>query len=241
MPVVIIAEKPSVAADVAKVLGVTSKQDTHWQSDKIWVTWAVGHLLELKTPEEYDETFKNWRGSIDKLPFIPEHFELKPITGRGSNRKQLTAIKKMITSKDCTEVVNACDAAREGELIFRRIIEFSKVKNKMSRMWLQSLTTDAIETAWNGRAASSDYDPLRDAAVSRAEADWIIGMNGSRVAATFLRTSRNDKKSLSLGRVQTATLAMIVDQELEILSHNPEPFWELEGDFASGPATWKGR
>ena len=241
MPVVIIAEKPSVAADVAKVLGVTSKQDTHWQSDKIWVTWAVGHLLELKTPEEYDESFKNWRGSIDKLPFIPEHFELKPITGRGSNRKQLTAIKKMITSKDCTEVVNACDAAREGELIFRRIIEFSKVKNKMSRMWLQSLTSDAIETAWSGRVASSDYDPLRDAAVSRAEADWIIGMNGSRVAATFLRTSRNDKKSLSLGRVQTATLAMIVDQELEILSHNPEPFWELEGEFASGPATWKGR
>jgi DNA topoisomerase III len=173
MPVVIIAEKPSVAADIAKVLGANSKQETHWQSEDIWVTWAVGHLLELKTPEEYDESFKNWRKSIDKLPFIPDNFELKPITGRGSNRKQLTAIKKMISGKDCTEVVNACDAAREGELIFRRIIQYSKVKSPMSRMWLQSLTTDAIQTAWDNRASSDDYSPLRDAAVSRAEAELL--------------------------------------------------------------------
>ena len=115
MPVVIIAEKPSVAADISRVLGVTKKLDTHWQSDEIWVTWAVGHLLELKTPEEYDESFKNWRTSIDKLPFIPEKFQLKPIKGSANSRKQLTAIKKMISSKDCVEIVNACDAAREGE------------------------------------------------------------------------------------------------------------------------------
>ena len=94
MPVVVIAEKPSVATDIAKVLGVSKKKETHWESDEVWITWAVGHLLELKTPEEYDESFKNWRKSIDKLPFIPENFKLKPITGRGSNRKQLTAIKK---------------------------------------------------------------------------------------------------------------------------------------------------
>jgi DNA topoisomerase-3 len=241
MPVVVIAEKPSVATDIAKVLGVSKKKETHWESDEVWITWAVGHLLELKTPEEYDESFKNWRKSIDKLPFIPENFKLKPITGRGSNRKQLTAIKKMITSKDCSEVVNACDAAREGELIFRRIVEFSKVKCKTSRMWLQSLTNDSIQNAWDNRVSSSDYEPLRDAAVSRAEADWIIGMNGSRVAATFLRTSRNDKKSLSIGRVQTATLGMIVDHEIAILSHNPAPFWELEAKFSSGDATWSAR
>ena len=241
MPVVVIAEKPSVATDIAKVLGVKTKKDTHWESDDIWITWAVGHLLELKTPEEYDESFKNWRQSIDKLPFIPDNFQLKPITGRGNNRKQLTAIKKMITSKDCNEVVNACDAAREGELIFRRIIEFSKVKAKTSRMWLQSLTNESIQNAWDTRRASSDYEPLRDAAVSRAEADWIIGMNGSRVAATFLRTSRNDRKSLSLGRVQTATLGMIVDHEIAILSHNPAPFWELEAKFSSGDAKWSAR
>ena len=180
MAVVIIAEKPSVASDIAKVLGVAAKEDTHWQSDEIIVTWAVGHLLELKTPEEYDAAFKNWRGTIDKLPFIPDEFELKPITGRGNNRKQLTAIKKLITAKSCSEVVNACDAAREGELIFRRIVEFAKVKKPMSRMWLQSMTNDSIQDAWDNRATSSDYEPLRDAAVSRAEADWIIGMNGSR-------------------------------------------------------------
>ena len=241
MPVVVVAEKPSVAADIAKVLGVNSKQDTHWQSEEVWVTWAVGHLLELKTPEEYDDSFKNWRKSIDKLPFIPEKFQLKPITGRGNNRKQLTAIKKMITSKECSEVVNACDAAREGELIFRRIVEYSKVKCPTSRMWLQSLTNDAIQSAWDNRTPSTDFDPLKDAAISRAEADWIIGMNGSRVAATFLRTSKNDKKSLSLGRVQTATLGMIVDHEISVLSHNPAPFWELEGQFESGSAKWSAR
>ena len=241
MPVVVVAEKPSVAADIAKVLGVNSKQDTHWESDDVWVTWAVGHLLELKTPEEYDDSYKNWRKSIDKLPFIPEKFQLKPITGRGNNRKQLTAIKKMITSKECSEVVNACDAAREGELIFRRIVEYAKIKCSTSRMWLQSLTNDAIQSAWDNRTPSSDYDPLKDAAISRAEADWIIGMNGSRVAATFLRTSRNDKKSLSIGRVQTATLGMIVEHEISVLSHNPAPFWELEGQFESGNAKWSAR
>ena len=107
MPVVIIAEKPSVAADIAKVLGVDSKKDTHYHSEEILVTWAVGHLLELKTPEEYDESFKNWIKSIDKLPFIPDNFQLKPISGSKNGKKQLTAIKKMITSKDCSEVVNA--------------------------------------------------------------------------------------------------------------------------------------
>ena len=117
MAVVVIAEKPSVAEDIAKVLGVTKKTETHWESDDLVITWAVGHLLELKTPEEYDERLKDWRKSIDMLPFIPEKFELKPNSGRGSNRKQLTAIKKLISNKTCTEIVNACDAAREGELI----------------------------------------------------------------------------------------------------------------------------
>ena len=110
-----------------KYLGYQAKKDTHWESPDIVITWAVGHLLELKTPEEYDDELKDWRKSIDRLPFIPSDFELKPIGGRGSNKKQLTAIKKLIKDKSCTEVVNACDAAREGELIFRRIIEFAKI------------------------------------------------------------------------------------------------------------------
>ena len=241
MAVVVIAEKPSVAEDIAKVLGVTKKTETHWESDDLVITWAVGHLLELKTPEEYDERLKDWRKSVELLPFIPEQFELKPNSGRGSNRKQLTAIKKLISTKSCTEIVNACDAAREGELIFRRIIEFSKSKAPMTRMWLQSMTPDSIMRAYDGRQDSSGYSMLRDAAVSRAEADWIIGMNGSRIASTFLRTGRNDGTSMSLGRVQTATLALIVDKELEILGHKAEPFWELEVDFKSGNSEWSAR
>ena len=241
MAIVVIAEKPSVAEDIAKVLGVTKKTETHWESEDLVITWAVGHLLELKTPEEYDDRLKDWRKSIDLLPFIPEEFELKPSKGRGSNRKQLTAIKKLISSKTCTEVVNACDAAREGELIFRRIVEFSKSKLPMSRMWLQSMTPDSIMKAYDGRVDSNSFSKLRDAAVSRAEADWIIGMNGSRIASTFLRTGRNDGTSMSLGRVQTATLALIVDKELEILGHKAEPFWELEVDFKSGNCEWTGR
>ena len=241
MAVVVIAEKPSVAEDIAKVLGVTKKTETHWESDDLIITWAVGHLLELKTPEEYDERLKDWRKSIELLPFIPEQFELKPNSGRGSNRKQLTAIKKLISSKSCVEIVNACDAAREGELIFRRIIEFSKSKVPMTRMWLQSMTPDSIMKAYQGRQDSSDFTMLRDAAVSRAEADWIIGMNGSRIASTYLRTGRNDGTSMSLGRVQTATLALIVDKELEILGHKAEPFWEVEADFKSGNSEWSAR
>ena len=157
MAVVIIAEKPSVAEDIAKVLGVNQKTDTHWLSDDIVITWAVGHLLELKTPEEYDDRLKDWRKSVDLLPFIPSSFELKPNSGRGNNRKQLTAIKKLISPKSCTEIVNACDAAREGELIFRRIIEFAKSKVPMTRMWLQSMTPDSILKAYDGRQDAESY------------------------------------------------------------------------------------
>tara|TARA_B100001248_G_scaffold47657_1_gene30409 strand:+ start:3124 stop:5877 length:2754 start_codon:yes stop_codon:yes gene_type:complete len=241
MAVVVIAEKPSVAEDIAKVLGVSKKTDTHWESEDLIITWAVGHLLELKTPEEYDDRLKDWRKSIELLPFIPEKFELKPNSGRGNNRKQLTAIKKLISDKNCLEIVNACDAAREGELIFRRIIEYSNSKAPMSRMWLQSMTPDSIMRAFQGRVDSATYTRLRDAAVSRAEADWIIGMNGSRIASTFLRTGRKDGTSMSLGRVQTATLALIVDKELEILGHKAEPFWELEADFKSLDCEWSAR
>ncbi|MEC7228620.1 MAG: toprim domain-containing protein [Candidatus Thermoplasmatota archaeon] len=192
MAIVVIAEKPSVAEDIAKVLGVSKKTETHWESKDLIVTWAVGHLLELKTPEEYDERLKDWRKSIELLPFIPETFELKPNSGKGSNRKQLNAIKKLISSKECSEIINACDAAREGELIFRRIVEYAKSNLPMSRMWLQSMTPDSIVKAFDNRVDSTSYSRLRDAAVSRAEADWIIGMNGSSIASTFLITGRKD-------------------------------------------------
>ena len=234
---VIIAEKPSVANDIAKVLGISTKKDTHYHSDDIIVTWAIGHLVGLKNPDDYDPKWKDWYKTIDDLPIIPKQFEYKP--NSGSTKKQLSAIKKLITGKDVTEIVNACDAAREGELIFREIYEFSKTKAKSSRMWLQSMTDKAILDAWNKRVSSDNYQSLADAAKSRSEADWIIGMNGSRIANSRLK--RRNEKTISLGRVQTATLAMVVDKELSILSHIPKPYWQLSAEFQSGEAIWSSK
>ena len=149
MSIVIIAEKPSVAQDLANVLGVSKKTDTHWESDDLIITWAVGHLLQLKYMDDYDAAFKDWRKTIDRLPYIPENFEYKPIGGR--SKSQLSAIMKLIKNKSVTEIVNACDAAREGELIFRTIVQHSKVKTPVTRMWMQSMTYDAMNTAFEQR------------------------------------------------------------------------------------------
>ena len=234
MSIVIIAEKPSVAEDLANILGVRSKQETHWVSDDIIITWAIGHLLELKYMDDYDEAFKNWRGTVDRLPFIPTDFQYKPKSGRG--KKQLSAILKLIKAKGVTEIVNACDAAREGELIFRTIVQHAKTKVPTSRMWMQSMTADAMLKAFEERQSGNTYQALSDAAYSRSQADWIIGMNGSRIA-TRLPQNR-DRSANSLGRVQTATLAMVVDHELEVLSHVPVPYWQLNATFHAGDATW---
>ncbi|MGB2070827.1 MAG: DNA topoisomerase [Poseidonia sp.] len=237
MSIVIIAEKPSVAEDLANVLGVGKKTDTHWHSDDIIITWAIGHLLELKYMDDYDEAFKNWRGTVDRLPYIPDAFQYKPKTGRA--KKQLSAIMKLVKDKSVTEIVNACDAAREGELIFRTIVQHSKVKTPTSRMWMQSMTYDAMLQAFENRETGEAYQALSDAAYSRSQADWIIGMNGSRIA-TRLPQNR-DRSANSLGRVQTATLAMVVDHELEVLSHVPVPYWQLNATFTAGDARWVGR
>ncbi len=237
MSIVIIAEKPSVAEDLANVLGVGKKLETHWHSEDIIITWAIGHLLELKYMDDYDSDFKNWRGTIDRLPFIPTSFQYKPKSGRG--KKQLSAILKLVKDKSVTEIVNACDAAREGELIFRTILEHSKVKTPTSRMWMQSMTYDAMHKAFETRKSGDTYQALSDAAYSRSRADWIIGMNGSRIA-TRLPQNR-DRSANSLGRVQTATLALVVDHELEVLSHVPVPYWQLNATFTAGDARWTGR
>ena len=237
MSIVIIAEKPSVAEDLANVLGVGKKTETHWHSDDIIITWAIGHLLELKYMDDYDVAFKNWRGTVDRLPFIPDNFQYKPKSGRG--KKQLSAILKLIKDKSVSEIVNACDAAREGELIFRTIVQHAKTKTPTSRMWMQSMTYDAMLQAFENRQSGDEYQALSDAAYSRSQADWIIGMNGSRIA-TRLPQNR-DRSANSLGRVQTATLAMVVDHELEVLSHVPVPYWQLNATFRAGDATWTAR
>ena len=237
MSIVIIAEKPSVAEDLANVLGVGKKLETHWHSEDIIITWAIGHLLELKYMDDYDSEFKNWRGTIDRLPFIPDAFQYKPKGGSG--KKQLSAILKLMKDKSVTEIVNACDAAREGELIFRTILEHSKVKTPTSRMWMQSMTYDAMLKAFETRKSGDTYQALSDAAYSRSRADWIIGMNGSRIA-TRLPQNR-DRSANSIGRVQTATLALVADHELEVLSHIPVPYWQLNATFGAGEANWTGR
>ena len=239
MAIVVIAEKPSVANDIASVLGINKKLDTHWDSEDIKITWAVGHLLQLKYMDDYDADFKDWRKTVTRLPFIPEDFQYKPINGR--NKKQLQAITKLIKDKSTVEIVNACDAAREGELIFRTIVGHSKSKVKTSRMWLQSMTKDSIQKAWDERLPGENYTALMDAAYSRSESDWVIGMNGSRIANSFLPRKRNEKSAISLGRVQTATLAMIVDHEIIILSHTPVPYWQLSADFSSDGCKWNAR
>ncbi|DAC16556.1 MAG TPA: DNA topoisomerase III, partial [Candidatus Poseidoniales archaeon] len=237
MSIVVLAEKPSVAEDIAKVLNINKKEATHWSGEDVIVTWAVGHMLELKYMDDYNPDFKNWRKTADDLPFIPEEFEFKPKSG--STRKQLTAIKKLMADKNVTEIVNACDAAREGELIFQTIYRHSKSKSPVSRMWLQSMTKDAIQRAWDERKSSEDYQNLSDAAYSRSYADWLIGMNGSRVAEVFLPKKRTER--ISLGRVQTATLAIIVDHENDILQHTATPFWVLSAEFEGKNSKWTGR
>lgn len=230
----IIAEKPSVAADIAKVVGAAKKGAHGYESDDHIVSWAVGHLLEFVPPEEYDERFKRWR--LADLPIIPESFKLKATRG---STKQLNALKKYLKAKDVDGVINACDAGREGELIFREIYRYSGSKKPVKRLWLQSMTQDAIKKSLAAPRNVSDVEGLADAADCRAESDWLIGMNATRALTVRLRSKR-DSKVWSAGRVQTATLSIVVRRELEILSHEPEPYWLVRATFAAGDQTWVG-
>ncbi|MDA0842513.1 MAG: DNA topoisomerase [archaeon] len=238
MSIVIIAEKPSVAQDIASVLGVSKKTDHYYDSPDLKITWASGHLLGLKMLDDYDPKFKDWQKSVEDLPYIPKQFQFQP---EKRTKKQLDAILKLIKEDGVQEIVNACDAAREGELIFRRIIEFANLSKKISRMWIQSMTPKAISQAFESRKDGSEYQSLSDAAYARSEADWIIGMNGTRIANKHLPRRKGQKVATSLGRVQTATLAMIVDHELEVLSHIPEPYWQLHATFAHKGGSWTGK
>ncbi|MCO4771299.1 MAG: DNA topoisomerase 3 [Deltaproteobacteria bacterium] len=232
----IIAEKPSVAGDIAKVVGAGTKGAHGYEGDDHIVSWAVGHLLEFAPPEEYDERFKRWR--LKDLPIIPEEFKLKATRG---STKQLTALKRFIKAKDVDLVINACDAGREGELIFQEIWRYSGSKKPVKRLWLQSMTAAAIKASLAAPRDASEVAGLADAADCRAESDWLIGMNATRALTVRLRSSR-DRVVWSAGRVQTATLALVVRRELEILAHEPEPYWMVQANFKASdheyPGTW---
>ena len=230
----IITEKPSVANDLAKALGGFEKQGDHYTSDSYYITWAVGHLLELLEPEEIDPKYKRWL--LQDLPILPETFEYKPKKGQ---TERINHIKQLAKKSDVVGFINACDAGREGELIFREIFDYCQQKKPFKRLWLQSMTQTAIRKEFNSLKPGDDYNNLGDAARCRSESDWLIGMNGTRAITKRLKT-RNTKGVWSVGRVQTPTLALIVKRELEYLKHRPEPYFTLEGRFSTSTHEYSG-
>ncbi|HEY2637529.1 MAG TPA: DNA topoisomerase, partial [Solirubrobacteraceae bacterium] len=233
----VIAEKPSVGRDLVRVLpGAFTKHEGWLEGPEHIVTWAVGHLVQLAEPEDYDPKFKKWR--MADLPIVPEHFKLDIRDER--SKKQMTVIKRLLGSDEVESVVNACDAGREGELIFAWIYEKAGTRKPVQRLWLHSMTTQAIREAFAHLRPGEEMTRLEEAARSRSEADWIVGMNATRAATIRLRSSFDG--AVSLGRVQTPTLALLAQREEEIRAFVPEPYWLVDASFeASGERRYEGR
>ena len=226
MKTLVIAEKPSVARDIVDALpGSFENNDTSYESEDTIVTFAVGHLVELIAPEEYDDRFKRWR--MDDLPIIPEEFRLHARDKKAE--KQLKAIHKLLKRDDVDRIVNACDAGREGELIFAYIYETSGVDKPVERLWINSMTKQAIREGFEQLRPGEQLRQLEAAARSRSEADWLVGMNATRAAT--IRGRAWVGGVVSLGRVQTPTLALIVKREREIQAFVPEPYWLVHAQF----------
>lgn len=232
----IIAEKPSVAADLARALpGTFQQQDGYWEGPDTLISWAVGHLLELSEPEDYDPELKNW--SLANLPVLPKPFRRRPRKGQST---QLRLLKKLGKRGDITSMVNACDAAREGELIFREIAEHLQLDVPIQRLWLQSMTADSIREAFGQLRPGAELEGLSAAAYCRAEADWLIGINATRGITKRLK-GRRERGVWSAGRVQTPTLALMVHRESKVLAHVPVPFWRLKGSFTANGLSYEGQ
>jgi len=224
----VIAEKPSVGQDLARVLkGPFQKKEGFLEGPEHVITWAVGHLVQLAEPDEYDPKFKRWR--MDDLPIVPDHFKL--VVRDERSRKQMTVVSKQLARDDVGEVVNACDAGREGELIFAYLYEKAKADKPVRRLWLNSMTSAAMKQAFTSLRPAAEFARLEQAARSRSEADWIVGMNATRAATIRLRSSFDG--AVSLGRVQTPTLAIIARREEEIRAFKSEPYWLVDATFAA--------
>ena len=239
----VIAEKPSVAQDIVRALtpvyGKFEKHDDHFEGDQFVVTSAVGHLVEIKAPEEFDVKRGKW--SFAHLPVLPPHFELAPID---KTRSRLSAVVKLVKRKDVTALINACDAGREGELIFRLIEQYAlgaKVGSKpVSRLWLQSMTPQAIRDGFQKLRSDADMRGLADAARSRSEADWLVGINGTRAMTAF--NSRDGGFFLTtVGRVQTPTLSIMVEREEKIRKHVARDYWEVRAEFGAEAGVYEGK
>lgn len=226
----IIAEKPSVGRDLARVLdlrGGRGNSRSQIEGPTQVVTWCVGHLVELDEPASYDPRWKSWR--LDTLPMLPAAFKLRPVTGA---RDQLQAVQDLMRDRRFTEVVNACDAGREGELIFRYVYELAGCRLPVRRLWISSMTDEAIKDGFARLRPGRDYDPLADAARCRSEADWLVGLNATR--AMTVRHRRGEGSTLySIGRVQTPTLAILVNREQAIRRFVPRDYFEVRGTFGS--------
>jgi DNA topoisomerase-3 len=221
----IITEKPSVAADVARALGGFVRNDDYYESDDYVLSSAIGHLLELACPEEYEVKRGKW--SFAHLPVIPPHFALQPIA---KTEPRLKVLVRLIKRKDVTSLVNACDAGREGELIFNYIVQHSATSKPVERLWLQSMTPQAVRDGFMRLRSGTEMKGLGDAAVCRSESDWLVGINGTR-AMTAFNSKTGGFHLTTVGRVQTPTLALIVDREDRIRKFKPRAYWELEGVF----------
>jgi DNA topoisomerase III len=231
----VIAEKPSVAQDLARALGKFERKDDYFESDSMLISSAVGHLLEIAPPEGSEPARGKWK--IENLPSIPSQFDLVPIE---RNAGRLATLKKLLKKKEVTAVVNACDAGREGELIFRNVMRASGVHKPIKRLWLQSMTTESIRSAFDRLRSDEEMLPLADAATSRAEADWIVGINATRALTAFNSADGGFHKTPA-GRVQTPTLAILVEREEKIRAFKPKTYFEVFGDFEVGAGSYRGR
>ncbi|MBS1186359.1 MAG: topoisomerase [Burkholderiaceae bacterium] len=231
----IIAEKPSVANDIAKSLGGFTKHDDYFESDQYILSSAVGHLVEIAAPEEYEVKRGKW--TFTHLPTIPPHFALNPIQ---KTESRLKLLNKLIKRKDVSEIINACDAGREGELIFRLIAQHAKAKQPIKRLWLQSMTPGAIRDGFTKLRSDEEMLPLADAARCRSEADWLIGINGTR-AMTAFNSKEGGFYLTTVGRVQTPTLSIVVEREEAIKRFISRDYWEVKAEFVCAGGVYEGR
>ena len=231
----IIAEKPSVATDIARILGNFTKHTDYFESDEYVLSSAVGHLLEIIVPEEFEVKRGKW--SFANLPVIPPHFDLNPIEKTSARLKLLT---KLIKRKDVDTIINACDAGREGELIFHYIARHSKTKKTIKRLWLQSMTPASIRTGFTKLLDNSEVQSLAEAAMSRSESDWLVGINGTR-AMTAFNSQEGGFHKTTVGRVQTPTLAILVEREENIKKFVSKDYWEIHGNFVTENGHYNGR
>ena len=232
--ILIITEKPSVAADISKAIGKFTKHDNRYENSDYVISWALGHLVELYMPEDFDKAWKRW--DLNTLPIIPKKFSTKPIE---KTKKRFQELKKLMSREDIKGLINACDAGREGELIFTYIYEQAKCKKPFQRLWLSSMTKSGIIEAFSDLRPSSDMKNLQDAAKCRSEADWLLGINATR-AVTKKMFSWISKQIATVGRVQTPTLAMIARRDNEIRNFKPQPFWKIEGSFRINKGEYRG-